>query len=87
LLSIDDPVENPIVCHNHAAANEMDRYTPIPEFTDVTLKHPVDVQGVHVPAGAHGVVMATYADGWAYEVEFEEPQHVVLTLKGEGIQA
>jgi hypothetical protein len=65
----------------------MDRPAPIPEFTEVTLKHAVDVQGVHMPAGAHGVVMAAYADGRAYEVEFESPQHVVLTLEGEDLQA
>jgi hypothetical protein len=40
-----------------------------------------------MPAGAHGVVMAAYADGRAYEVEFEAPQHVVLTLEGQYIQA
>jgi hypothetical protein len=65
----------------------MDRSEPIPDFTEVTLKRAVDVQGVHLPAGAHGVVMAAYADGQAYEVEFEAPRHVVLTLEGEDIQA
>jgi hypothetical protein len=43
--------------------------------------------GVHLPAGAHGVVMARYADGRAYEVEFDEPQHVVVTVEGEDLQA
>jgi hypothetical protein len=64
----------------------MDRPEPIPDFTEVTLKRAVDVQGVHMPAGAHGVVMGAYADGLAYEVEFETPQHVVLTLEGKDIQ-
>jgi hypothetical protein len=58
----------------------------MPAFTEVTLKRAVDVQGVHMPAGAHGVVMAAYADGKAYEVEFETPRHVVLTLEGADIQ-
>ncbi len=40
-----------------------------------------------MPAGAHGVVMAAYPDRKAYEVEFETPQHVVLTLEGRDIQA
>ena len=40
---------------------EMDRSEPIPDFTEVTLKRAVDVQGVQMPAGAHGVVMAAYA--------------------------
>jgi hypothetical protein len=59
----------------------------IPELTEITLKRAVDRRGVHVPAGAHGVVMAAYADGLAYEVEFETPKHVVLTLEGTDIQA
>jgi hypothetical protein len=66
---------------------EMDRREPIPDFTEVTLKHAVDVRGVHVPAGAHGVVMAAYADGLAYAVEFEKPKRMVLTLEGRDIQA
>ena len=65
----------------------MDRPPLIPDFADVTLKRAIDVQGVHMPAGAHGVVMAAYADGRAYEVEFETPQHVVLTLEGKDLQA
>ena len=60
---------------------------PFPDFTEVTLKHAVDVQGWRVPAGAHGVIMASYADGQAYEVEFEHPQHVVLTLEGKDFEA
>lgn len=64
----------------------MERPEPIPDFTEVTLKRPVDAHGVHMPAGAHGVVMAAYANGLAYEVEFETPQHVVLTLEGRDIQ-
>lgn len=38
-----------------------------------------------MPAGAQGVVMAAYADGQAYEVEFEAP-HVVLTVQRTDIQ-
>jgi hypothetical protein len=40
-----------------------------------------------MPRGARGVIMASYADGLAYEVEFESPHHVVLTLEGKDIQA
>lgn len=65
---------------------EMDRPAPLPDFAEVTLKRAVDVQGVHMPAGAHGVVMGAYADGLAYEVEFEAPEHAVLTLEGKDIQ-
>jgi hypothetical protein len=52
------------------------------EFTRVILTHPVEVQGVSMPAGASGVIMAAWADGMAYEVEFESPHHVVLTIEG-----
>lgn len=65
----------------------MDKPPAFPDFTEVTLKRAVDVQGVHMPAGAHGVVMAGYADGLAYEVEFEQPQHVVLTVEGRDLTA
>jgi hypothetical protein len=40
-----------------------------------------------MPAGAHGVVMGAYADGLAYEVEFETPRHVILTLEARDIHA
>lgn len=66
---------------------EMDKPAPIPELTEITLRRAVDRRGVHMPAGAHGVVMAAYADGLAYEVEFETPKHIVLTLEGTDIQA
>lgn len=65
----------------------MDRPEPIPELTEVTLNRAVDRRGVHLPAGAHGVVMAAYADGLAYEVEFETPKHIVVTLEGTDIRA
>jgi hypothetical protein len=39
-----------------------------------------------MPGGTTGVVMAAYADGPAYEVEFELPHHVVLTLEAKDIR-
>jgi hypothetical protein len=54
------------------------------ELSEVTLLRPVKVQGVALPAGARGVVMAAYADGLAYEIEFAEP-HVVLTIEGQDL--
>jgi hypothetical protein len=54
------------------------------ELSTVSLARPIEAQGVAIPAGARGVVMAAYADGLAYEVEFEEP-HVVLTIEGEDL--
>ena len=40
----------------------------IKELSEVVLARPIEVQGVFMPAG--GVVMAAWADGLAYEVEF-----------------
>jgi hypothetical protein len=54
------------------------------ELSEVTLLRPVKVQGMALPAGARGVVMAAYADGLAYEIEFAEP-HVVLTIEGQDL--
>jgi hypothetical protein len=54
------------------------------ELSQVSLRRPVEVQGVAMPAGARGMVMAVYADGLAYEVEFEDP-HVVLTIEGQDL--
>ena len=51
----------------------------IKELSEVVLARPIEVQGVFMPAG--GVVMAAWADGLAYEVEFCAPRHAVLTVK------
>jgi hypothetical protein len=64
----------------------MDSQPVIKEFTEVTLTHAVEVEGVCMPRGAGGVVMGAYADGRAYEVEFDARYHVVLTLEGPDIQ-
>lgn len=34
-----------------------------------------------MPAGARGIVVHVWADGLAYAVEFETPQHAVLTVE------
>jgi hypothetical protein len=57
------------------------------ELSEVVLTRPIEVQGVSMPAGARGVVMAAWGDGLAYEVEFETPQHAVLTVEGEDLKA
>jgi hypothetical protein len=60
----------------------MDRKPKFRDFAEVKLTHSVEEDGLVLPAGTRGVVMATYADGLAYEVEFEKPHHVVITLEG-----
>lgn len=65
----------------------MERVSAFRDFTQITLTRSVERQGVYMPQGTRGVIMASYADGSAYEVEFDEPRHVVLTLEEEEIQA
>jgi hypothetical protein len=51
------------------------------DSTEVTLAQPIVVQGIATPAGSRGVIMAAWADGQAYEVEFGTPRHVLLTVE------
>jgi hypothetical protein len=64
----------------------MEKRRTFEELTEVRLTHAVEAEGFVVPSGATGVVMAAYADGQAYEVEFESPRHVVLTLEAADIR-
>lgn len=50
------------------------------ELSVVALTHSVETGGQWMPSGAKGTIVAAYADGVGYEVEFEEPFHAVLTL-------
>ncbi len=54
---------------------------PLEALSEIVLARPIEVQGASMPAGARGVVMATWGDGLAYEVEFTTPQHAVLTVQ------
>jgi hypothetical protein len=51
-----------------------------PELSVVALRHAVQVEARSLPQGAQGTVVAAYADGQGYEVEFNQPFHVVVTL-------
>jgi len=51
------------------------------DFAEVTLIRSIEIDGFLMPEGTHGIVMAAYEDGLAYEVEFECPAHMVLTLE------
>lgn len=64
----------------------MDKRPAFDELTEVSLTHAVEVEGFVMRSGTTGVVMAAYTDGLAYEVEFELPRHVVLTLEAEDIR-
>jgi hypothetical protein len=50
------------------------------ELSVVRLRHDIDVFGGILPEGAAGTVVAAYK-GAAYEVEFEQPFHAVVTLE------
>ncbi len=51
-----------------------------PELSVVGLRHAVQVEARRLPKGAQGTVVAAYADGQGYEVEFHKPFHAVVTL-------
>jgi hypothetical protein len=57
------------------------------DFTPVFLVRPIEVEGVQMPAGARGVILTTWADGLAYEVEFEAPLDVLLTVEAKDLTA
>ena len=57
------------------------------ELSVVTLKNPVEVKGRSLPAGTPGTVVAAYADGVGYEVEFFAPFHAVVTLEADDLSA
>ncbi len=50
------------------------------ELESVRLRVDVAADGITIPAGAEGVVVAVYGDGKACEVEFVEPVHAVVTI-------
>ncbi|MCJ2083334.1 MAG: DUF4926 domain-containing protein [Methylobacterium sp.] len=53
----------------------------MPEFSMVTLSAPVDLDdGRTLPVGAEGAIVAVWADGEAYMVEFVAPFPAVVTV-------
>ncbi len=57
--------------------------SPPPRFAElsaVTLARAVEVDGASLPPGATGTVVAAYADGIGYEVEFDLPFQAVVTV-------
>ena len=52
----------------------------IPELGLVALRQARACDGRVLPEGTTGTVVFVYRDGAAYEVEFEEPFHCVVTL-------
>ncbi|WP_310474356.1 DUF4926 domain-containing protein [Sandarakinorhabdus sp.] len=56
------------------------RATPA-ELDSVRLRVDVVADGITIPAGAEGVVVAVYGDGKACEVEFIAPVHAVVTVE------
>jgi hypothetical protein len=48
------------------------------ELQRVLLVRPCLVEGRNLPEGARGTIVLSYRDGQAFEVEFTEPNHVVV---------
>ena len=51
------------------------------ELSVVSLRHPVNIDGRILPTGTKGTVVAAYADGVGYEIEFFRPFQAMVTLK------
>lgn len=58
----------------------------ISELSVVALKHRRECEGGVLPEGSKGAVVHIYHDGAAYEVEFAEPFHCVVTLERDDIR-
>jgi len=58
----------------------------IPTLSTVALKRPHASDGRLLPGGATGTVVHSYRDGTAYEVEFSEPFHCVVTLARDDVE-
>ena len=56
---------------------------PLPEHSVVKLASKLTLDdGRILPSGAKGAIVGIWADGAAYEVEFSEPFHAVVTVSG-----
>jgi hypothetical protein len=60
---------------------------PFAELSIVTLTKAMHVAGRPLPRGTSGTVVAAYKDGLAYEVEFEQPFHAVVTVEADDLSA
>jgi|tagenome__1003787_1003787.scaffolds.fasta_scaffold20185752_1 hypothetical protein len=93
MVAAPGPVANPSAKSERVSGCDVARQCTtfavamLKEFDEVTLKRDVDVQGMHLSAGVRGVVVAVYADGAGYEVEFHRPAPVVLTLTADQVEA
>ena len=57
------------------------------ELDRVSLKEPLQKEGVTLPAGATGTIVAVWMPGEAYEVEFTNPAAAVVTLRRREVRA
>ena len=61
------------------------RRSPVAEHAMVSLNAPLAADEGILPKGARGTVVAVYKGGAAYEVEFREPFHSVVTVMPEAL--
>ncbi len=58
------------------------------ELDDVRLTEGVEVSPIgFLPAGTRGTIMAVHGNGEAYDVEFAEPFHALLSLEADKVEA
>ena len=62
------------------------RFGPIAELDRVTIGCEIEGDaGETIPSGSSGTVVAIWADGAAYEVEFVNPVSALATVKSDAI--
>ena len=77
----------PDVAGEAAGSDDVSNVRRFEELSVVSLRHPVDVEGRLLPAGARGTVVAAYGDGVGYELEVFEPFHAVVTVSAGDLAA
>ena len=61
-------------------------YSALDELAIVKLREPRTFEGGVLPVGSEGTVVHSYRNGAAYEVEFAQPFHCVMTVRRADIE-
>ena len=68
--------------------SEMDTepHDGFPELSVVSLIHALTAETIELPAGARGTVVHVYGNGLAYEIEFFDPEHALVTVEASSLK-
>jgi hypothetical protein len=80
-------LSNVILCERERVGHSLGSPVFV-EHSMVRLSRACDTDdGRTLPAGASGAVVGIWREGLAYEVEFSDPFHAVVTLRPQQLQA